>query len=336
MNIAKFYNNLVLNGRKLFFLFFVTALVLRLVFLLSNIPFVVVASSDSYLWTKIEPLTNSHLYLSLGLAFFSVFLISLLTNIAGVSVSMLRVKSILPAAMIFLLFSCNAVYFIFTSYVLLAVVFSFILFIIYNNFNTVNKEYLALRVGFYTSIASAISSSFIYFIPILFICLYLSRNFSFKCSVSFVLGYVPFCIFVFVTSLYLGEIDTLSTSILSAFQYQKWILPLLQFDVFQYCALGLSIVTAIMLIFSNKLKNVGEKVVIRICLNILAVIQIYSLILMILVPGAFFCGLSVLLVSFSLNLSYFYISVKNKKLLLGILFFNYISILVINIVARIL
>lgn len=56
-----------------------------------NTSFGFYSPSDSYLWTKIEPLINSHLYLSLGLAFFR-FLISLLTNTAGVSVSMLRVK----------------------------------------------------------------------------------------------------------------------------------------------------------------------------------------------------------------------------------------------------
>ena len=331
MNIVKFYNSLVLDGRKLFTLFFITTLVLRLVFLVYS-PVAISVYTDSYLWSKVAYIISNK-YFSFLLSFLALAVISLFVNSAGVSVSMLRVKSILPAAMCFLLFSCSVVYFIFSSYIFLALVFSYIVFIIYSNFDTENKEYIALRVGFYASIATLVSSVFIYYIPVLFFCLYLCKNISLKCVLSFILGYFPVFIIVLTLSIYLQESHLFVESLLNVFCYKNYSLPILHFTVFEYVVFLTSLLTVVSLIFNNRLKNFGEKVLIRICLNVLTAIQIFSLLLMCLLPNSFLCCLTLLLVSFCISLPYFYISARNKKVFLWIIILNYITIIILNILS---
>lgn len=325
MNIVGFYNKLVLDGRKLFVLFFLTAILFRILCLV-YVPSTSFSYTDSYLWTKVNVFISNP-YLSVGISLLCLIFLSLVINGTGVCISMFRVKSILPASMSFLLLSSSVVYIFLSSYIVLAILFSYILFLIYNNYDSENGEYVSLRVGFYSSLASLVSSTFIWYIPILFFCLYLSRNFSLKSFIAFVLGFIPIYIFLFTLSLYLGEVVLLLQTLKSPFIFTLQELPFLHFEVSQYIALVISIVLIVVLNFNLGLKEHGEKVIIRVCLNMLSAIQIFSIFVIMFISNAHYCGYTLLFVTLCLNLPYLYIIGKNKKVLLILIIFNYLSII---------
>lgn len=329
MSLKKKYNNIVLNGRIPFILFFLTAIVLRIVFLVFS-PYPVMDHSNSYLLTKLIDQINSP-YVSVILSFIALSILALFVNSASISVSLFRIKTILPIAIAFFVFSIYFLYFSFSSSIVLGLLFAYIIYVIYNNYEAENIEYNCLRVGFYTSLACLASPVVVYYIPILWCCLYLSRSISAKGIVAFILGCLPTYILVISFSLFNNDFTAFTSNAGSVFKLEWSNLPIFQFSLLQYIFLVLCIIIMILLTINNRLRSFGESVINRVCLNILSLLQIFSIFIMVFVPNGFNDAFTIILVTYCLSLSYILISGSNKKLLFILLLIGYIGVISLSI-----
>lgn len=265
----RFYKNNIAEGKGILVFAICIAVILRVVYFL-NFGFAPLPDSDGYLWQPLMP-------------FFSTPIISLLAGsamLAGLALLAMHINSayvfirkrtVLPAAMILLVFSCHPT-FIYMSPAYVGVLTMFLLiFVFFGSYNGQNSPNVAFRASFILGMGSLFVPLLLIYLPVVWIGLVLMRNFSFRAVLTSLFGlfiiYFPAFSYFFFT-------DNLQTFI-TPFQYNINELlgfPFLGFSIAEWSILGVWVLLFIVIVGDNYLNRHKDKIRVRAYLSLLGFI----------------------------------------------------------------
>lgn len=332
--MLKFYSKHIARGTGVFYIFLFFAVCVRIYFYFS--PYSdsssVLRPNDSYLWGKIVPfLAHKEINIIASLALLA--LSALYINSANVGATFLRIRSTLPVALCLLFLSCGSYFWILSPLLIIAFLFSYILAILFNSYETDFQKDVSAKVGFYLALASLFEPLLLFYYPVLWISLYILRIFSFKAFLASLLGFWLWYVPLFTLIFFLRDFGAFVASVQPFFQWSSYSLPVLHFDVLQYIVLAMCSFFVLLMIVENSVNSFGEKIKVRLCLTVLTLIEVFSLLFMIFLENTYYIGLTVIFVCFSLHLSHFYSLAKKIKTMLFLFIASVIAAIVLSFVA---
>lgn len=266
MAVSRFYKNNIAEGKSILVFSIVFAVVIRMLFyLFSEKSFLSV--SGGYLWQPLLPfLENSF-----------ISFIASCALVAGLAVSaahintafvLIRRRTVLPVAVMILLFSCHPSFLQASPAYLAALSILFVVYILFSAYNSSDRSIAAFRVSFFISLGSLFAPVLLVYIPLSWAALAIVRCFNFKSLFASLLGFFIIYFPVFSFYLFSDKLDAFyapflwTTDTLANF-------PFLGFDVVHWVLLSFSVLLLSIIIVDNYFNRHKDKIKIRACLFLL-------------------------------------------------------------------
>jgi hypothetical protein len=309
MRFLQFYKNNIAEGKGILIFSIVVAIIVRLIFYFStgNIPLPV---SEGYLWQPLIPLFGNPLVFLTGSGVMVVILALLVGHINTTHV-LIRMRTMLPPAIIILLFSCHPIFMQMSSGYISALCLLVVINILFGAYNANEKPVGAFRVAFVLSLGSLFAPVMLVYIPLSWVALAIMRCFNFKSFFAAILGiliiYFPtFSFYIFSDHLTLFLKPYLSTQNLN-------ILPVLQFDYILWGGLSFFIILLGWIIGSNYINSYKDKIRVRAYLSSLSIITVTAILFFLFLNIDPETNLYIVAGTASLLLSHFFALVDKKS-----------------------
>lgn len=323
--MLKFYDRNVAEGKGFLFFSIFFAVFIRLIYYFHADSSIVV-DEGGYLWMPFISIFSNSLYSLLASAIMLV-LIAVVVNQVNTEHAFIRRRTLLPSAIVILLFSCMPSELAMSPYYIAALSMMLIIGALFeanaNNFS----QSSACKITFHLALGSLFAPLLILYLPIIWICMMRVRCLSIKAFFASVftavLVYVPtFSFFLFTNNL--AEFYRPFDSILNA-DLQS--LPILDYSVSQFVVLGMLIGLYLIIMIDNSINSFKDKIRVRTFSAVLTIIVFFSLLLTILFRVDSETTLFIGLAAGSLQIAHFF-SLAEKKIV-KLLFVAYLLILLV-------
>lgn len=268
-------------------------------------------SVGGYLWNSLAFIFENKYY-SVGASSIVTAMLALLVAHINSTHLLIRTRTMLPSAIILLFFSIHPSMINMSPDYIAALLILFIIYTLFAAFSIEIKQFIAFKVSFILTLGSMFSPVLLFYIPFLWIALYIIRSFNFKAWLASILGililYIPaFSYFLFTEDLntfYQPFIDiaTLNINKLSiySFRISTWVTLI-------YCGIILGIAMA-----SNYINRHKDKVKIRAFISVLSIFTILGIVYFILLPLSPRTNVYIALTTGSLLISHYYALTERK------------------------
>lgn len=319
MNFLRFYKNNIAEGRGILIFSILIAITIRLIFYFSieNIP---LAVSDGYLWQLLSPLFEGSFVSLIGSSIL-VVAIALLVGHINTTHVLIRRRTMLPPAIIALLFSCHPMFMQMSPSYVAVLCMLFVINILFTVYNASEKAVGAFRVAFVLSLGSLFAPVMLVYIPLSWVALAIMRCLNFKSFFAAILGALIIYFPAFSFYIFSDQLDLSLKPFLSVLDINT--LPLFQFDLILWGGLAFFLILLSLTIGNNYINSYKDKVKIRAYLSSLSFITITAILLFLLLNINPEVNLYIAIGVGSLLLSHFFALIERKG---GVILF-YIFIL---------
>jgi hypothetical protein len=325
MKFLRFYKNNIADGKGILIFSIVVAVIVRLIFYFSteNIPLPV---SGGYLWQPLISLLENPFVSLIGSSAIVIILALLVGHINTVHV-LIRRRTMLPPAIITLLFSCHPIFMQMSPGYVSVLCLLFVINIFFSVYNANEKAVGAFRVAFVLSLGSLFSPVMLVYIPLSWVALAIMRCLNFKSFFAAILGVLIIYFPVFSFYIFSDHLDLFLKPYLSISIQDLNILPFLQFDYILWEGLSFFIILLGLIIGSNYINSYKDKVKVRAYLSLLSIITITAILFFLFLNINSDVNLYMAVSTASLLLSHFFALVNRKSG--AILFYIFILLLLV-------
>lgn len=320
--IPRSYKKNIAEGKGILFFSIIFGLFIRLSYLLyfDNLQQPI---ASGYLWDVIAPFFSNKIISVVCSGLFTAGMAFLAANINTTHV-LIRERTILPPAMIILLFSCHPRFIFMSAEYITAILILYIIYILFASYHGNKPQIASFQTGFMLALASMFTPVAIIYFPLLWVSLAMMRSINFRGLLSSIFGivliYAPALSFYLLTDNLQAFLKPFSSVELSALSD----MALLKFDIAQWVILGIVILMLIIIISDNYLNRHKDKIKIRAYLGVLTIFTVLSLLAYLLLNISPATHLYISLATGSLLLSHFFALVEKKA---NVIFF-YILIVI--------
>lgn len=296
------------NGILIFAVFF--AIVVRIVYFL-NFETIAPESTDGYLWAPLASLFDNKAisFVCSGILAASLAVFSAHINTKHV---LIRRKTILPAAMTILLFSCHPTFLYMSAEYISALFYLLIISILFAAFSNNSKQIAAFKASFILTLASFFTPVILIYFPLLWIALIMMRCMNFKAFLASLLGFSILYFPAFSFYLFTDNMDTFLKPFM-VFNLQQ--LPQMLFfnlSFINWIILGLSSILLGIIITDNYVNRHKDKIKTRVYLRVLSTIAVTAIPVYLLFNINPIFNIFIALCSGSLLLSHFFALAERK------------------------
>jgi len=253
------------NGILIFSIFF--AVIIRIIYLL-RFNIVETTGTMGYLWEPLSPLLENP-YISLATS--SVFTAGLAFLAAHINTQhvLIRRKTLLPPALIILLFSCQPSFIVMSAEYISVLFFLVIALMLFSSYHSEHKQNASFKTSFVLALGSMFVPVSLVYIPILWIALTIMRCFGFKSFLASLVGI--FVIYLPAFSFYLltDNLDRFLEPFLSVNIQNLNSLPIFSYSIAEWIILGFSVILLTVIISDDFINRHKDKIRIRAYLNLL-------------------------------------------------------------------
>ncbi len=319
--IPKSYKKHIAEGKGILIFSILFATIIRIIYFLYFNP-VESGSGNGYLWQILYPLFGNPL-ISLVSSSLCIAILAVLTTHINTEHAFIRRRSILPPSIIILLFSCHPSFIIMSPAYIGALIFLFIISILFASYNQEIKQIPTFKVSFLLALASLFEPVLLIYLPTLWIALGIMRCFNTK---SFLASIVGVFIVYFPTYSYFLFTDNIN-SFLAPFTSiefdQLGFLETLATNIHYWIILVFALVLLIIIISSNYINRHLDKIKNRAYSSLLNFITVSAILILIFLNISPKMSLFIVLSTGSLSLAHFFALVEHKG---GVILF-YISVI---------
>ena len=321
--VPRFYKNHIAEGKGILIFSIVLAIFLRIIFTIFSDTPDAVNLSGGYLWQYFQPFVQNSLYSFIG----SSILVALMAiSVAHINTDfvLIRRRTLLPPAVIILLFSCHPS-FIWISPAYLGVLFMLLIIsVLFDSYNEAAKAIIAFKVTFILALGSLFTPILLIYIPLLWVALMIMRCFNAKSLLASLLGLFIIYFPTFSFYLFVDKLDEFITPIISSWNIDILKnLPALSLSAVVWSILIVMILLISLIIGDNYINRHKDKIRIRACLSLLSLITIVALLLSLFLNIAPGVNLYISIGVGSMLLSHYFALVETKGI--AILFYIYIA-----------
>lgn len=306
----------IAEGRGFFYLFLIWAIVVRLIALYQKefLESEIIAFHKSYLWVLLERyLTNN--YINSLISFLLLTFVAIFINMSNVSSNFLKFRTFMPPMFAFLFLSSQRVYFSLSPIIIIACIWTYLIFLLFKNYTTGRKEEFAAQIGFYFALSTLFYPSLILYFPIIYIGMQQMQEINYRSWLAIFFGmslwYIPYITLIF----FVGDINSFFVNISKYFDVSHYHMPLIAFDHSQFVLLVFIAIIQIILTVKNTINRYGDKINVARSINMLVLFEICSLLFIMCIPTLFYPSLTILLICYALHISHFFTSIENKNLM---------------------
>ncbi len=274
--IPRFYKSHIAEGKGFLIISIIFAVCMRIAFVVSSnaMPS---NMEGGYLWQLLDFFSGNPLY-SLAVSSIIISAMAVLTAHINTDFVLIRRRTLLPPAIIILLFSCHpSLVWISPAYIgALCMLFS--VSILFASYNHSEKSVAAFKITFILSLGSLFTPVLLLFVPLTWIALVIMRCFGFRSLLASFLGvfivYFPtFSFYLFTDNLN----EFLSPFLHYSSSQQLVMFPFLRFDIAIWASLIFIILFLSIIIGDNFLNRHKDKIKIRAYLSLLIFFTVLSL-----------------------------------------------------------
>lgn len=273
--ISRFYKKNIAEGTGFLIFSVLLAVAIRSVYLF-GFNFIVPVQEVSYLWKPISFLFNDT-YISLLASSLMTGSLALLVAHINTKHLLIRHKSLLPPAIIILMFSSHPSFIFMSGEYISALLTLVVIDVLFSAYHSEQKQYVATKASFILALSSLFTPVSLIYFPVLWIALGIIRCFDFKAFLASLLGifivYFPaFSFYLLTDNLDIFLEPFLSVSLQDLNSFSLW-----DYSIFQWIVLGFFIMLMVVVIVDNYLSRHKDKIRIRAYMNLLLVFAIFSL-----------------------------------------------------------
>lgn len=324
--VSRFYKKNVADGNGFLIFSIFLAVAVRAVYLFgfdSTEP----VQSFGYLWEPISFLFND-IYVSLLASCLMTGGLAILVAHINTKHLLIRHKSLLPPAIIILLFSCHPSFISMSGEYVSALLTLIVVDVLFSAYHSEEKQYVATKSSFILALSCLFTPVSLIYFPVLWIALGIIRCFDFKAFLASLLGifivYFPTFSFYLLTDnldIFLKPFMSINLQDLNNFSF-------LNYSVFQWVVLGFSIMLMITVIADNYLSRHKDKIRVRAYINLLLLVAIVSLIAAVFLSINFFTHLYICLTVTSLLLAHFF-ALAERKMTVILFYFTLVFYIIV-------
>lgn len=324
--VPRFYKNHVAEGKGILIFSIILAIFLRIIFTIFSGTPDTGSLSGGYLWQYFIPFVQAPLYSFIG----SSILVALMAiSVAHINTDfvLIRRRTLLPPAIIILLFSCHPS-FIWVSPAYLGILFILLIIsVLFDSYNEATKAIIAFKVTFILALGSLFTPILLLYIPLSWIALMMMRCFNAKSILASLLGFFIVYFPTFSTYLFIDKLDEFILPFVASCNIDI----LKNLPVFSLNAIAWGILIAMVFLLSliigdNYINRHKDKIRIRACLSLLSFTTIAALLLSLFLNIAPDVNLYISIGIGSMLLSHYFALVETKGI--AILFYIYMSLFV--------
>ncbi|WP_029903738.1 hypothetical protein [Prevotella sp. 10(H)] len=309
--VPRSYKKNVAEGNGIFILSIVIAVIIRIVYFI-YFGITTDYSVNGYLWKPLVPYFSNDLASFIcsglfvgGMAFFSSHI-----NTAHV---LIRRKTLLPPAVIILLFSCNPRFISMSGEYVSALLALYVIFILFEAYNSIDKQIYAFKTGFIVALGSLFTPVMLIYLPLLWIALGIMRCFNFKAFLATLMGALILYFPAFSFFLFTDDIDTFLLPFVSLDSQLLADFPFYNFDIGNWVILVYSIVLLTVIITDNYINRHKDKIRIRAYLALLGSTSVFAVLAYLFLNIDPLLNIYIALIAGSLLLSHFFALVEQKS-----------------------
>lgn len=321
--MLKFYDRNVAEGKGFLFFAVFFAVLIRLVYYF-HFDTSIVVDEGGYLWAPLASILSNSLYSLLASAVM-VVLIAIVINQVNTEHVFIRRRTLLPSAIVILLFSCMPSELAMSPYYIAALSMMLIIGALFEASANHFSQGSACKITFHLALGSLFAPLLILYLPVIWICMIRVRSLSVKAFLASVftaaLVYLPtYCYFLFTDNLteFYRPFDNI-------FYADLDLLPILKYGVSDFVLLGLLLGLYLIIMIDNSINGFKDKIRVRTFSTVLTIIIFFSFLFTILLnvdsETATFIGLA----AGALQVAHFF-SLAEKKVV-KILFVFYLLVL---------
>lgn len=322
--VPRFYKNHIAEGKGILIFSIVLAIFLRIIFTIFSDTPDAVNLSGGYLWQYFQSFVQNSLYSFIG----SSILVALMAiSVAHINTDfvLIRRRTLLPPAVIILLFSCHPS-FIWISPAYLGVLFMLLIIsVLFDSYNEAAKAIIAFKVTFILSLGSLFTPILLIYVPLSWVALIMMRCFNAKSLLASLLGLFIIYFPTFSFYLFVDKLDEFIAPLISNWNIDILKnLPVLSLNAVVWSILIVMIFLISLIIGDNYINRHKDKIRIRAYLSLLSLVTIVALLLSLFLNIAPDVNLYISIGVGSMLLSHYFALVETKGV--AILFYIYMSL----------
>lgn len=324
MKFLRFYKSNIAEGRGILIFSILVAILVRLIFYFS-IKDITPPVSDGYLWQLISPLFEDSFASLIGSSILVAGIALMVAHINTAHV-LIRRRTMLPPAIIILLFSCHPMFMQMSPNYAAVLCMLFVINILFEVYNASEKAVGAFRVAFVLSLGSLFAPVMLVYIPLSWVTLAIMRCLNFKSFLAAILGALIIYFPAFSFYIFSDQLDLFLKPFLAILDVDT--LPLFQFDFILWGGLVFFLLLLSLIVGNNYINSYKDKVKVRAYLSSLSFITIVATLLFLFVNINPEVNLYVAIGVGSLLLSHFFALVERKG---GAILFHIFILLLLSI-----
>lgn len=273
--IPKSYKKNVIEGNGILIFAILFAVLIRIVYFL-NFETIETGSTNGYLWGALSPFFNNRItsaicsgILTTGLAITSAHI-----NTTHV---LIRRKTILPPAIVILLFSSHPVFLYMSSEYISTLLCLLITSILFASYNNETKQITAFKTSFILTLSSFFTPAILIYFPFLWIALTMMRCMNFKAFLASLLGFFILYIPAFSFYFFIDDLNTFLNPFVSISLQQLAHIPSMYLNIAHWIILGFSAILLGIIITDNYINRHKDKIKTRVYLRLLSIVVVFAI-----------------------------------------------------------
>lgn len=274
--VPRFYKNHIAEGKGILIFSIVLALLMRIIFAItSDTSFV--DTEGGYLWQLLSEFSSNLLYSFIGS---SVIVGAMALSVAHINTDfvLIRRRTLLPPALIILLFSCHPS-FLWISPAYMGVLFILLIIsVLFSAYNDSVKAVSSFKISFILSLGSLFAPLLVFFIPLSWLALIIMRCFNFKSLLASLFGAFVIYFPVFSFYLFTDNLDEFFAPFIIGINIENLILfPFLDLNTISFIFIAFTFFLLSIIITDNYINRHKDKIRIRAYLSLLTFLILLSL-----------------------------------------------------------
>lgn len=273
--VSKFYQRNIAEGKGFLIFAIVFTFIVRLLYFIFASDQVPAEVSDSYFWNLLSPKFSNKLYSILG-STLCLAILALLSAHINSKHLYIRTRTLLPAGIPVLLFSCHPAFLLMNRFYIVAILFLVATTFLFAAYQNPFPQKAAANVSMMVAIASLFSPNALIYIPVLWIGLGMMWCFNFKSFLASLVGlgvvFFPAFSFFFFTDNKSLSLPLQSFGINALSQ-----IPVLEFGIVNFLILVFSLILIGIILVDYYFKSYKDKIRIRAYIRFTALIVVFSL-----------------------------------------------------------
>lgn len=321
--MIKFYNRHIAEGKS--FLIFSTffAVLVRLIYFFHLDVSTISVDEGGVLWTPLADLFSNPLY-SLIASALMLIAIAAVVNYINAQHVFIRRRTLLPSAIVILLFSCMPSELMMSPYYIGALSMVIIIGALFESHSRSYKQLSACKITFHLMLGSLFAPILLLYLPVIWICMARVRSLSIKAFFASVFTVLIVYIPVFSFFLFTNNLDEFYRPFLVVSDVNWALLPVLEYNTIEFVLLGVLLSLYVLILLDNSVNSFKDKIRVRVFSATITIIVFFSFLFTLLLNIDSATTLFIGLAAGALQVGHFF-SLAEKKitrfLFLGYLFF---------------